>query len=161
MTILKTVYASAPTDEILIPTLEIRVPGMEPLRICNGYEDRWPYVDGVPQFFEAGPLSVALPAKNTTGQQTLRFGVSGVEGIAQRYVDAALESGEVSTMVFREYLLSDPTAPARMPYVMTIVGGAFEGPDATFEGSYYDLLNSAWPRERYTAETAPGIEYLS
>lgn len=161
MTILATVYASAPTDELIIPTLEIRVPGLDPLRICNGFEDQWLYVDGVPQLFEAGPLSISLPSKNSTGQQTLRFGVSGVEGQAQRYVDAALAASGPSTMVFREYLLSDRTAPARRPYVMTIVGGAFEGAGATFEGSYYDLLNSAWPRERYTDESAPGIKYLS
>lgn len=160
MTILATVYASAPTDELLIPTLEIRVPGLTSLRICNGYEDHYLYVDGVRRLFEAGPLSVALPAKNTTGQQTIRFGVSGVNGVAQQYVDAALAADGISTMVFREYLLSDTSAPARKPYVMTIVGGGFEGSEATFEGSYYDLLNSAWPRERYTAQTAPGIRFL-
>lgn len=153
-------YASAPTDELAIATIEVQVPGNDPIRICNGYEDQWLGVDGVMRFFEAGSLSVALPAKNTTGQQTLRFGVSAVSGMAQRYVDDALASGQVSTMIFREYLLSDPTTPARRPYLMTIVGGAFEGADATFEGSYYDLLNSAWPRERYTAQTAPGIQYL-
>lgn len=160
MTILAVVYASRPTDERIIPTLEIRVPGLEPLRICSGYEDQWLYVDGVPQFFEAGSLSLSLPARNTTGQQTLTFGVSGVNGEAQRYVDAALESDDISTMVYREYLESDKTAPASKPYVMTIAGGGFDGPEASFEGSYYDLLNSAWPRDRYTSITAPGVQYL-
>jgi len=153
-------YASRPTDEVAIATIEIQVPGREPIRVCSDFEDHWLGVDGVMRFFEAGPLSVALPAKNTTGQQTLRFGISGVNGVAQRYVDDALASGEVVTMIYRMYLISDKTAPAERPRVLTVVGGAFEGGDATFEGSYYDLLNSAWPRERYTIETAPGIQYL-
>lgn len=160
MTILSVVYASAPTDEVIIGSLEILVPGLEPLRVAADFEDHLLGVGGVMQLFEQGPLSIALPARDTKGNQTLRFGVSGVSGRAQRYVDAALESGEPATMIYREYLASDPTTPARRPITLTIVGGSFEGPDAVFEGAYYDLLNSAWPRERYTSETAPGIRYL-
>lgn len=153
-------YASAPTDEVAIATIEINVPGKPPIRVCNGFEDQYLGVDGVPQLFEAGSLSVSLPAKNTTGQQTLRFGIAGVDGIAQRHVDDALAAGEVVTMTYRMYLASDTSAPAERPRVMTVVGGHFEGGEVVFEGSYFDLLNSAWPRERYTAETAPGIQYL-
>lgn len=160
MTILAAVYASAPTDQVIIVTLEIRVPGKEPLRLCDGFEDQWLFVDGTPHLFQAGPLSISLPSKNATGQQTLKFGFEGVSGIAQEYVDAALESDGTSTMICREYLLSDRSAPAKQPYIMTIVGGSFEGTQAAFEGSFYDLLNSAWPRERYTVISAPGIQYL-
>ena len=60
MTILAEWYASAPTDDVAISTLEIRVPGMEPLRICNGFEDQVLGVDGVMVLFEAGPLSVEI-----------------------------------------------------------------------------------------------------
>lgn len=161
MTAVAVWYASAPTDEVAIATIEIQVPGKDPIRICNGFDDLWLGVDGTPQFFEAGSLSVALPAKNTTGQQTLRFGIPGVNGIAQRHVDEALEADEVVTMIYRMYLLSDTSAPAERPRVMTVNGGHFEGFEAVFEGSYYDLLNSRWPRDSYTAETAPGLKYLS
>lgn len=160
MTILSVVYASSPSDEVIIPTLEIQVPGHVPIRICAGFEDQMLGVDGVYVQFEAGSLQVALPASNTTGQQTLTFGVSNVNGIAQRYVDDALESGQEVKVIYREYLASDPSAPARLPYVMTLTGGQFENGDAQFEAGYYDLLNAAWPRERYTAENAPGLKYL-
>ena len=160
MTAIKTVYASAPTDEVIIGTLEIIAPGLEPFRISSDFEDHYFGVDGVLQLFEQGPLSIALPSKDTKGNQTLSFGVSGVSGRAQRYVDAALESGEPAKMIYREYLVSDPMTPARRPIEMTINGGYFEGADAVFEGGYYDLLNSAWPRERYTSITAPGIRYM-
>lgn len=160
MTALAVVYASAPASEVIIPTLEILIPGLDPLRVAGDYEDHNLGIDGVLQFFEAGPLSVALPSMDTTGQQTLKFGVSGVSGRAQQYVDAALASDGISTMIYREYLAGDPSAPAQRPFTMTIVGGSFQGADAVFEGSYYDLLNAAWPRERYTQDTAPGIRYL-
>lgn len=160
MTILSTVYASAPVDQIIIGTLEIRVAGLDPLRVSADYESHLLGVDGVMVEFEAGPLSIALPSRDTRGNQTLKFGISGVSGRAQRYVDAALASGEPASMIYREYLASDTTEPARQPVTMTIVGGSFEGVDAVFEGSYFDLLNASWPRERYTSITAPGIRYL-
>lgn len=160
MSALQVVYASRPTDDFIIRTLEINVAGQPPIRICQGYKDYVLRVNGVPVLFEGGALSVSLPAKNSTGQQTLTFGVSGVNGIANKYVELALESDDIAIMTYREYLNSDRTAPARKPYVMSILGGAFEGPDAIFDGGYYDLLNSAWPRDRYTSITAPGTQYL-
>jgi len=40
MTLLSTLYASAPSDEVLIPTLEIDHPSFETIRTCAGFEDR-------------------------------------------------------------------------------------------------------------------------
>lgn len=160
MTVLSVVYASAPTDEVIIPALIIDVPDAEPIRICCGFEDHLLGVDGAYQHFEAGSLSIALPKKDTSGQQSLTFGVANVNGIAQRHVDTALESGESVLMTYLEFLASDKSAPASRPYKMILAGGQFEGVEAQFEGSYQDLLNTAWPRERYTAQNAPGIKYL-
>ncbi|SAI62875.1 Domain of uncharacterised function (DUF1833) [Bordetella trematum] len=160
MTILSVVYASAPDDEVVIPSLEISVPGLATIRICAGFEDHELGVDGQLHLFEAGSLQVALPASNTTGQQTLTFGVANVNGVAQRHVDAALEAGERVALIYREYLASDKSAPARRPLVMTMTGGQFSNGEAQFEAGYYDLLNAAWPRQRYTVENAPGLKYM-
>lgn len=153
-------YASAPTDRYDIATVEVQIPGHEPLRYCNGYEDRWLGVEGVPRLFEASPLSVALPKKDTSGQQTLVFGFAGVNGKAQRAVDDALATRQPIVMIYRLYLSTDLMTPAERPHVMTVVGGTFEEPNVTFEGSYYDLLNSVWQRDYYTVESAPGVKWM-
>lgn len=158
-TILKTVYASGGSD-VIIPSIEIQIAGLEPIRICQGFEDQLLGVDGTYHLFEAGSLSVSLPALNTSGQQNLNFGVANVNGVAQQYVDHALETDERVILIYREYLESDKSAPAKRPYTMIIRGGRFEAGEAEFQASYYDLLNVAWPRERYTAQNAPGIKYL-
>lgn len=160
MTILSIVYASAPDSEVIIPTLEIQIPTGDPIRICADFEDHVLGVDGVYHLFEAGAISIALPKKDTSGQQALTFGIANVSGRAQRYVDEALESGAQVKLIYREYLISDKSEPARRPYEMVLSGGQLEGGEAVFEGSYYDLLNAAWPRERYTAQNAPGLKYL-
>lgn len=160
MTILRTIYASGDITEVIISTIEIRISGLEPIRICQGYEDHWLGVDGVPQLFEAGSISLSLPAVDTSGQQTLNFGVGNVNGLAQKYVDHALETDDIVLLIYREYLASDKSEPAKRPYMMVVKGGRFEGVEAQFQASYYDMLNTAWPRERYNADNAPGAKYL-
>lgn len=160
MSILQEVYASAPAGSMIIPTLEINIAGQPPIRICTGFEDQTLTVDGVPRVFEAGSLSIALPSKNTTGMQTLNFGVAGVNEIVQQYFDIALETGQKVSVIYREYLESDKTQPARKPYVMDLVGGSLEGGEAQLSAGFFDLLNYRWSREAYTAENAPGIKYL-
>lgn len=158
-TLISVVYASAPVDEIIIPTIQIDVPGFTPIRLCSGYEDQLFGVDSVMQLFEAIDLGIALPAKSSTGQQSLSFGFGNVSGQVQRYIEAAQEADSMVWVTYREYLVSDRAAPAKRPYRMTLTGGTLKGDVAQIEASFYDLLNSAWPRQRYTEITAPGVKY--
>src|SRR5690625_280705 len=160
MTILKTVYASAPDDELIVMTLEIRLSPSDVVRVGQGCENHMLGVDGVYREFTASAISVALPSSNTSGQQSLRFSIGGLNSLIQRHMDAALESSTPITLIYREYLESDKSAPARQPYIMTISGIQLEGDEAQLEASYWDILNYSWPRQRYTEETAPGIKYL-
>lgn len=159
MSLLEEVYASAPAGSLIIPSLEVNVPGQAPVRICCGFEDQMLGTETGFYMFEAGSLSISLPNKNATGLQSLSFGVANVNGDVQRKVDAALEADGEVIITYREYLESDKSAPARRPYVMTLRGGTFERGEVQFEAGYYDTLNTAWPRERYTAENSPGIRY--
>ena len=160
MTILKTVYASAPEDELILITLELHLSPEHVLRVVQGFENQMLAVDGVYHEFTAAAISVALPSSNTRGQQTLRFSIGGVNHLAQKYIDEALEHSTPITLIYREYLESDKSVPARQPYVMNLSGLQLEGDGAQIEASYWDILNYAWPRQRYTEETAPGIKYL-
>ncbi len=161
-TILQTVLASAPTDEILISTLEIQVAGQPSIRLVHAYDDMTLGVPGQgPQVFEACSLEIALPKKDTSGNQSLSFGLGIVDSRAQNLVQIAQDSGLETYLIYREYLSSDLSTPARAPYTMVVSGGEFNGPTLQVEASYFDLLNFAWPRQRYTAENAPGVKYMS
>lgn len=160
-TALDVIYASAPTDVVLIRTLEILVPGEDPIRVCNGFEDiEATLEDDSAVTFTAGNLVIDLPEKNDTGKQTLKFGLWNATGDAQAAVVAALEASTGTEIIYREFDSSDLTAPASQPLLFTLVGGSFEGIEVQLEASYYDILNTAWPRERYTQLNAPGIAYL-
>ncbi len=161
MTLLATYYASAPTDEVKICALRVLVPGHDEIRICDGFEDQSLGVNGVLQPFTAASLAITLPSRNTTGQQVLSFGMAGVDGVAQRNIDDALEADVIVTLEFLEYFVSDKMNPVSRPLTMVLQGGVFQDGQLQFDGSYQDLLNRRWPWELYTTENAPGLRYMS
>lgn len=164
-TLLQTVYSTAPPNALLLETIEIQVPGLQPLRYVDGFEDsRLGLYLASGSFrvenFTAANISIDLPKVSAGGNQTLKFGFAGSADIAEPYIRAALESTTPSVLIYRQYLSSDLSKPCRTPYTMTIVGGEIKGGDVVFEAAYMDMLNLAWPRERYTSESAPGIRYM-
>lgn len=159
MTILSTVYASAPAAEVIIPTLEIRTP--TPIYTCAGFEDQEVTLeDGTDVTFTASGLDVSLPARNDTGQQTLTFAIENVTGIAQREIELAIENGSRIPVIYRPYLSSDLSAPAEAPIKLNLSGADFRGSTVQVTCSYQDPINTAWPRLRYTADFAPGLVYF-
>jgi hypothetical protein len=163
MTLLSTLYASAPAAEVLIPTLEISHPSFaEPIRTCAGFEDHTVTLeDSTTQAtFVASGLDVSLPARNASGQQNLTFAIENVTGIAQDAIDRALEAGGEIRVIYRSYLASDLSEPAEPPLKMVLVGARFEGASLQVTASYMDIINQAWPRDRYTVDFAPGLKYI-
>lgn len=159
MSLLSKAYASA-IDEI-IRTLEIKPSGSSPIRVCTGYQDlTLTLEDASQEGFVAGPVDVREPKKSTDGRQILRFAIANVTSTAQEAVEQALESGGEVPVIYRKYLASDLSAPADNPLEMVMVGGNFDGLMLNIEASYMDPLNTAWPRDRYTADRAPGLRYI-
>ena len=162
MSLLETVYASSPTSEILISTLEISHPAIDTVYVCGGFEDISAQTEsGMTVNFIAGAIDVSLPARDSTGQQHLMFAIDNVMGTVQRTIDAIINAGGQATLTYRQYLHSDLSQPADPPLVMAIVGGFLKGGTAQIRASYYDILNTAWPRKRYTNAFAPGLKYLT
>src|SRR5699024_11882278 len=120
MTILKTVYASAPEDELILITLEIRLSPTDVVRVVQGFEYQMLGVDGEYLEFTASAISVALPSSNTSGQQSLRISIGGINSLIQRHMDAALEGNKPINLIYREDLENEKSAPTRQRYTITI-----------------------------------------
>lgn len=161
---LEQVYASGMPDKknAFVYAIRVLIPNREPVRFCNGYRDRMLGENGVSHHYVAGSLEIALPAKNTSGQQNLRFAVPNIDGTIRKYIGDAMASGEVVRMVYTEYRAGDLMTPSSEPIDMEVKGASIEGIMAIFQGSYKDLLNLAFgDANRYTAETAPGLKFSS
>jgi hypothetical protein len=161
MSIIQTVYASAPAQYVILPTLEILVPGEDAIRVVAAYEDVTATLETAQTVtFLAGPFEFKRPEKSTRGNQTLTISIANVTGEAQKAVQSAMDSGLEVPVIYREYLSTDLTAPAINPIKMTLRGGTFQGIMVQIEAGYYDLLGTAWPRKRYLADFSPGLRYL-
>lgn len=161
MTILERVFASGGT-EVVIPTLELTCPAWdEPILLCNGYENQTCTTeDGRTLTFLASAIAVALPKKNTQGTQTLNFAIDNVTGEAQKLIDKAMDSGERVTLTFRHYVSTDLSEPAEPPFKFVVKEGSMQGPTLNVSAAFFDMINTAWPRNFYTADFAPGIKYF-
>ena len=161
MTILNVIYASAPSSEVLIPTLEFSNSSAGRILLAQSFENITATTELAETVtFIQSAWEVSLPNKGATGQQTLQFQICNVTGEAQRFIDDCLKSGKPTNVIYREFYADDLSAPASTPIKMTLRGGSTEGITVGIEAGYFDLLNVGWPRFRYTPEFAPGIKYF-
>lgn len=160
MTVLEQVYASG--GDVVIETLELSCSAWDaPLYICNGFENHLCRLEtGEWVTFLAAAIQVALPKKSSQGDQVLTFALDNLTGEAQRLIDQALEAEARVTIVYRPFLASDKTQPADNPYRMVVRSGTMQGTAVQVNAGFFDLINTAWPRDLYTAEFAPGLKYL-
>lgn len=154
--------ASGGTD-VEIPTIELSSAAWsDSLYLCAGFEDR-PFTleTGVTVMFTATGLDATLPKKSNEASQVLGVAIDNVRGEAQRRLDAAKSISARVTITFRLYLDSDPTTPAERPMVLDVLSFTAKGPTIELQGGYFSLINSSWPRFRYTTDFSPGIKYLT
>ena len=161
MTVLERLYASG-GPEVIIDTLELSSSAWpDSYRFCTGYEDLVLTDEaGRSALYTAVGISLALPKKSNVGTQTLTFSIGLVDGEAQRAIEAALEQDEPCALTYRVFTDNDRSAPAQAPYFMTVNGGSMEEDILTIQAGFFDLINVAWPRDRYTSKFAPGLTYL-
>lgn len=161
MSLIQQVYASG--GDVIISTLELTCPawGFYPIAICSGFEDQTVTDEnGRTLTFQGAGISIALPKKNTQGAQTLTFAIDNVTGEAQRLIDMALDAGEQITMNYRVFLASDLSAPAEGPLVFKVKDGKMQNTTVEINAGFFDMINTGWPRDLYTAEFAPGLKYF-
>lgn len=161
-TVLDVLRASGGTD-CEVHTLEITSTAWpDALLICNQFFDfTGTTEDGRTLTFIASAFDPSLPDKDNSGAQTLGIAVDNVTGEAQRRIDMANEAGATINITLRTFLESDPSAPAEPPYYLDALVAEIEGPTTQFTAGYFNLIDTAWPRRRYTQDFSPGVKYIT
>lgn len=154
-------YAS-PGKEVLIPTIELSCEAwLEPILIVNGFDPITARTeDGRLLTFEPTGMDVAMPKKDNTGNQTVQFAIDGVTGIAQKLIQQAMDANKRVNLTLRLFLDTDLSQPATKPYFMSVKGGSLKPSTIQVQAGYFDLINTAWPRDLYDATSFPCIKYL-
>lgn len=160
MTILDRLYTSS-GPEVILDTLQINI-GTESIFLVRGYDDITAKTEsGDTVTFKAAALDIALPKRNSDGTQDLQFAVSNIFGEVSTAVRDALTDLKKATLTFRRYVSTDLNAPASPPYTLKIKSGQWNSTEAQIIAGYANVLDTAWPRYRYTLNTFPGLRYLS
>ncbi|AJF73529.1 ArsR family transcriptional regulator [Raoultella ornithinolytica] len=160
MTILNRLYASS-GSEVIIETLQINI-GSTVYFFCKGYEDITATVEnGDVLTFSAAGIDIALPARNSDGTQDLQFAISNIDGEVSTAIRKALENLEIGSLTYRQYVSTDLSAPATVPYTLAIKSGSWTATQAQITAGYMNVLDTAWPRFRYTLNEFPGLRYMS
>ncbi|MCF6689016.1 DUF1833 family protein [Raoultella terrigena] len=160
MTILDRLYASS-GSEVIIETLQINI-GSTVHFFCKGYEDITATVEnGDVLTFSAAGIDIALPARNSDGTQDLQFAISNIDGEVSTAIRKALSNLEIGSLTYRQYVSTDLSAPATVPYTLAIKSGSWTALQAQITAGYMNVLDTAWPRFRYTLNEFPGLRYMS
>lgn len=160
MTVLNRLYASS-GSEVIIETLQINI-GDTVHYFCKGYDDITATTEnGAVITFSAAAIDIAIPARNSDGTQDLQFAVSNIKGEASTAIRDALAARQDGSMTYRQYVSTDLNAPASVPYTLAIKSGSWTALRAQITAGYMNVLDTAWPRYRYTLNDFPALRYMN
>ncbi|MDU1082924.1 MAG: DUF1833 family protein, partial [Leclercia adecarboxylata] len=59
------------------------------------------------------------------------------------------------------YVSTDLSAPAAPPFTLAIKEGSWTATEVQITAGYMNILDTSWPRYRYTLTDFPGLRYLT
>jgi len=160
MTVLDRIFSSS-GEEVIIPTLQINIKD-KVFWLTQGYEDITATLeDKTTQTFIACGINLALPARNANGTQDLKFSISNIEGKVSTVIRDAMDDLQSASLTYRYFIDKDLSAPAALPFTLTIKSGYWLATQVQITAGYKNVLDTAWPRNRYTLPEFPGLRYIS
>lgn len=150
---LNEIYASG--GQMPLVTLTISNSAIGDLRFILDNQPR--EIEG--DIYEASAFTVQLPERSDNGFQDLNFSICGVNGECYRYVNLALISNTATYLTINQHHPEDLSLLYTL--TLTVTGGQITRERADFTASFCDMLNTEFPKLRYTAYNAPGLKYVS
>lgn len=158
--VLNRLYASG-GDEVILDTLQITVGGQS-YWLTRGWDDITVTLEtGGKATFTGSAIDVALPARNSDGTQDLKFAISNIDGVVSTAIRNALDNLSSASLTFRRYVSTDLSAPAAPPFTLAIKEGSWTATEVQITAGYMNILDTSWPRYRYTLTDFPGLRYLT
>ena len=158
--VLNRLYASG-GDEVILDTLQITVGGQS-YCLTRGWDDITVTLEtGGKATFTGSAIDVALPARNSDGTQDLKFAISNIDGVVSTAIRNALDNLSSASLTFRRYVSTDLSAPAAPPFTLAIKEGSWTATEVQITAGYMNILDTSWPRYRYTLTDFPGLRYLT
>lgn len=158
MTVINRLYASS-GSEVIIGTLEVNIGG-KVFYLCEGYDDISAITEnGDSVIFMACAIAFSFPARNEDGTQDLKFMLCNVDGVVSSEIRKAIDDLKNASITFRKYISTDLSGPVERPYTLTVKGGSWTAIAVNITAGFKNVLDYAWPRNRFTLPYFPGLRY--
>ena len=109
--------------------------------------------------YTASAFTVQLPERSDSGFTDLAFSICGVSGQCYSYVRSALMSHTTTYLTLKQW--HSETGELMYQQRLTVTGGQITRESANFTASFCDMLNTEFPKLRYTVNNAPGLKYVA
>ena len=109
--------------------------------------------------YAAAAFTIQLPERSDSGFSDLSFAICNVSGEAFQMAQAAVASLQPTYLTLQEWAPDDYTLLRSLR--LTVTDAKITTEQATFIASFCDMLNTAFPRLRYTDKNAPGLKYIA
>lgn len=159
-------YASAPSSEVVLHTLEIRHPDFtQPIRVVRDHQDFDAYLEadapenpGEEVTFIAMAFDFTLPEVTKSTSPEIEIGLDNVSGEISAYLDIAANSPDLIEVTYRPYLASDPSGPSmNPPLTLTIRSVTADIFRVKAVAGFADLANKKFPSQTYDTERFAGL----
>jgi hypothetical protein len=169
---LKEAYASAPSDVILLHTLELRHPSFvdeqgnqTAIRVVRDHvshictlENSAPLNPGEAVEFVAMAFDLELPPVNNTPTPEISVTIDNVSTEMITYLDRAIETQDMIELTYRPYLSDDLTTPQMDPPITLVITDIHvDCYKITATARMMDIGNKSFPSENYTVKNYPGL----
>lgn len=157
---IKEAYASAPTNVVILETLEIDHEDLaEPIRLVRNRENlTFTLEDASSYEFEGAAFRMALPAAGDNGVQDLMLAIDNTDQRLTDFVNTVKASIAPVTCTYRPYRSDDLTTPQMDPplvlYLHDINLNSFE---VSARASFADIINRKFPSVLYTRSRFPSL----
>lgn len=165
-------YATAPTNDVILHTLEIRHPAFvdgtgaaTSIRVVQDYADLTakleataPLNPSVYVTFISFAFDVVLPEVTDASTPQIVITMDNVSQEIEQNIALATASGIFAEITYRQYLSSDLTGPQNdPPLTLTVMDIKADDFKVTCTCGFSDPSNKNFPNENYTLQRFPGL----
>jgi len=158
---IKEAYACAPSNDVIIETLEISHPSVGgSLYLVSQREEIMAKLETSETVtFEPTGFKFTLPAAGENGRQDLELSIDNVDRRISEFINLAKDyPGQPVTVVYRPYLSSDLSAPQMSPpLTLTLRDISITVFQVSGRATFADLINLKFPSDYYTRKRFPGL----
>ncbi len=169
---LKEAYASAPSDVIILHTLELRHPAFiddagnqTAIRVVRDNQNLKAFLEDsaiLDAETEVEFLAMAFdfkhPSVNTSPTPEIVVSIDNVSTEIMSYLDKAIETQDMIEMTYRPYLSNDLSCPQMNPPItLAIKDIKVDIKKITATARMMDIGNKSFPSENYTAKNYAGL----